>query len=125
MAISLYDLIILSSNGDKDSKMILINKFQPLLTKYSKKLNYEGAETDLVIFFLELISVLSKYNKSIFKNNERVLVKYIATSICHKYINLSKKNRNLHNHEIIVDTIETHVSKSLNRNEEYNLLLMS
>lgn len=38
--------------GDKQSKMSLIEKFYPILNKYSRKLGYEDAEQDLIEHFL-------------------------------------------------------------------------
>lgn len=84
--ISLYDLIK-SSEQNKEAKIKIIEKFSPLLNKYSKKLDYEYAKTDLVIALLEIIQSLSKLDKLSF--TEGTLVKYIATSMYHSYIYLS------------------------------------
>lgn len=67
---SLYNLILQSSEGDDKATIEILKKFHPLLNKYTKKLNYECANTDLVIALLEIINSLSKYDKSIFMHNE-------------------------------------------------------
>ncbi|MGH4120269.1 sigma-70 family RNA polymerase sigma factor [Clostridium sp.] len=87
----LMDLILKYKQGDKDNILEIINDFMPLLKKYSRKLSYDGADSDLII---ALIKIVEAY--PIYKNNkaskECVIVSYIATSIRHEYIRLSKKN---------------------------------
>lgn len=79
----------------------LIQKFTPLINKYSKKLNYDGAYTDLLIKFIEVIKNISE-NKELMAN-ERIFLSYIKKSIENHYINLSKKNSDLNKNEILED----------------------
>lgn len=87
----IYSLVSDLRKGNKDSSLTLIRKFNPLIIKYSRKLNYDGAETDLVISLLEILNKIS-IDKNPNLQSDECIVGYINTSIKHKYINLSKKN---------------------------------
>lgn len=87
----LYDMIIKSQNGDKKSLMEIIKKFNPIIKKYSRKLSYDGADSDLIISLIETIFFLPILNNSNLKKDEYI-VGYISTSVKNKYINLAKKN---------------------------------
>jgi len=78
---SLFSIYQLAKNGDEESIAILCNKFQPLIMKYSRNLNYEMAKTDIIIRFLEFIKntdfevlnlkcdgAVMNYTKIFFKN---------------------------------------------------------
>lgn len=85
----LWELIERSKDGDQEALMTLIKKFDPLIKKYTKELNYEEAETDLIISFIELIKDI-KLN--IFpEKNDGLVVNYIVKSLNHKKINLFRK----------------------------------
>lgn len=79
-----------SCSKDKDyrEKNILetFKKFRPLIKKYTRKLNYDGAETDLVI---ALIQVLDKMP---LLKEEYLINGYIIKSLWNEYIRLSKKS---------------------------------
>lgn len=51
----LYNLILNAQNFDEISMETLIDKFSPIINSLSKKLYYEYAKTDLIIYFIELI----------------------------------------------------------------------
>lgn len=53
--ISVKELIIRTQNGDSDSAEQLINRLSPLIKKYSGKLGYEEAYSDLSIWILETV----------------------------------------------------------------------
>jgi RNA polymerase sigma factor (sigma-70 family) len=84
---------ILKSAQDKDNEaqLFLIEKFSHTIKSFAYKLNYDGADTDLIIFLLELCQTI---DLCVFdKINEGILVKYIYSSIKHEYIKLSKQNK--------------------------------
>ncbi len=86
---SLYKLIKMSQFGDSDSLLKVINRFDPLIKKFAKKLDYEEAETDLVI---SLIQIIKTVNLSKFSNVlEGALVKYICNSLTNGCIDLFRK----------------------------------
>jgi RNA polymerase sigma factor (sigma-70 family) len=83
-----------ASKGNKDSMVKIIKKFNPLIKKYSNKLIYDGADTDLIICLIETIQ-----DNHVDFNADKYVVGYISSTIYHKYINLSKKNMSIVNNE--------------------------
>ncbi|SHJ93119.1 RNA polymerase sigma factor, sigma-70 family [Clostridium cavendishii DSM 21758] len=86
---SLCELIERAKDDDKDALYTIIERFYPSIRKFSSKLNYDEAETDLVIFFILL---LQKINLSNFKTrNEGIIVNYLYSSLRNKYIDIYRK----------------------------------
>ena len=86
---SLYKLIQRSQLGDKDSLLNIINRFKPLISKLTRKLSYEEAETDLIILFIQIIQSLKldKFNE--FSQGE--LIAYLHNSLSNRCIDLFRK----------------------------------
>jgi len=82
------ELIEAKQNSNKDM-MQIITKFMPLIKKYSRKLPYYEIETDLII---TIIKAINSYPISENEEDEKIIVSYLAQSIKHEYIRLSKKN---------------------------------
>ena len=53
--VMLRDLICSAQAGDKKAMMELIDKFSPLFKKYARKLDYEDAYEDIILFHMEMI----------------------------------------------------------------------
>lgn len=51
----LRDSILAAQNGDQLALLYLTQKFQPLLRRYTLKLDYEDAENDMLLEFIELV----------------------------------------------------------------------
>jgi RNA polymerase sigma factor (sigma-70 family) len=98
----LKDILEKAQNNNKECMLSIIEKFKPLVKKYSNKLNYDGADSDLVISLIETINCIPIYKNAKF-NEDKYIVGYINTSIKHKYIQLSKKNTNIIDKEIELD----------------------
>ncbi|AWI03546.1 hypothetical protein [Clostridium drakei] len=60
-------LIKSSQNGNKDSTLEIIIRFMPLIKSYSKKLKYDGSDTDLIIRLIEVINKFPLLKKLIGK----------------------------------------------------------
>jgi RNA polymerase sigma factor (sigma-70 family) len=103
MAALLYELIKDSDKGDQKATMEIIDKFTPVLRKYSKKLNYDGSDTDLIIALIETIAHLSRVNNNEIIDNEGCIVGYIIKSIKSNYIKLSKSWYDVCRHELELD----------------------
>ncbi|OOB76494.1 hypothetical protein AXF41_12020 [Clostridium haemolyticum] len=71
----------------------LIEKFRPLINKYARKLNYDGADSDLIISFICIIKAIPIKTNPNLKETKQI-VGYISNSIRYKYIELSKKHSN-------------------------------
>ncbi|MDI3476564.1 MAG: hypothetical protein PWQ59_89 [Thermoanaerobacterium sp.] len=57
---SLKELINDINTGDKDALWELIQRFKPLINKYKRKLGYDGAEEDIILW---LVKTVKKYKK--------------------------------------------------------------
>lgn len=88
---SLYVLVSNAQNKDKNSLVEILNKFHPLIKKYTRKLNYDDAESELTIALIETILYMPIFNKSYLKKDEAI-IGYVIKSIRNKYIYLSEKN---------------------------------
>lgn len=73
-------LIDKAQENDNEALMELIDKFQPLIRKYSLKLNYEDAYEDLILWFIELVKTYKLADL-----REEVIVSYINVSIKNYY----------------------------------------
>lgn len=81
----LYELIISKSKkGDQKCIVEVITKFYPLIKKYSKKLEYDGSNVDLIICLLESILYIP-INKNINFKEDKYIVSYLNQCIKHKY----------------------------------------
>ncbi|MDF2883394.1 MAG: polymerase sigma factor, sigma-70 family [Clostridiaceae bacterium] len=98
----LYELVEWSKKGDKERLLEIIYKFKPLIRKYSRKLCYDGSDSDLVICLLETI-----YNiptDKVEMQKDECIAGYINISIKHKYIYLSKKYTSMLSRETELNT---------------------
>lgn len=78
-----------SFSNDKDSReqniLQALMNFQPLIKKYVRELNYDGAETDLIIALIQILDKMPELKQ------KPLIVSYIARSLRNEYIRLSKK----------------------------------
>lgn len=51
----LYELIKRARSHDEEAMLNLIGQFNPIVKKYSRMLNYDGAYTDLLIHFIKAV----------------------------------------------------------------------
>lgn len=96
---NLYVLTSASQCGNSTALLEIIEKFRPLIRKYSRKLNYDGADTDLIITLIETIQSIPILERASLEKEE-CLVSYISNSLKHRYIRLSKKYGSLYNNEL-------------------------
>ena len=94
----MLNIIIRAKSYDEDALLTIITKFKPLIKKYSRLLNYDTAETDLIIELILLIKKLPTDKTNLQKDNE--FIGYIAASIKYQYYKLLKE-RNYLNYEIV------------------------
>ncbi|WP_129596241.1 RNA polymerase sigma factor [Anaerophilus nitritogenes] len=86
----LYNLLQQAHNGHKEAVISIYLRFNPTIKKFSRKLRYEEAETDLIIALLELIRDIN-LNK-LHMQSDGAIVNYIYRFLKNKSINLLKKN---------------------------------
>jgi RNA polymerase sigma factor (sigma-70 family) len=119
----LYNLIKNAKNREGEATLELITKFEPLIKKYSRKLNYYGDNTDLVISFIEIIDKIPIDKNEHFTSDE-CIVGYINTCFKNKYIYLSKKNQKQNNIEVPINFDITKDEPSINTENEILILLL-
>lgn len=101
----LYHLLEKVQKGDEESTIDILSKFLPTIKKMSRKLNYEEAETDLTIAFLETIKEINL--KSLKVKGDGAIVNYIYFFLKNRSVNLFKKNvlREIKTTELELDII--------------------
>ena len=76
-------LLVKAQQGDEKAMLELINRFQPLLKKYAKKLGYEDAYEDFLLFFIELVKTIDLKKLNTLK--DQTVAAYIKVSVTHFY----------------------------------------
>lgn len=86
----LEDIIIAAQNLDKDAMYEIITRFDPIISKYTRRMRYdEDFKSDMV---LHLIETVYKIDLTKFRiPNDYALINYINNTLYHKYILLSKR----------------------------------
>ena len=86
----LLPLVKKFKNQDMSSFVAIYDSFKKLISFYAMKLNFEDAESELILFFIELLYSLELKNFAY--DSSESLKKYIAVCIRNHYIALSVKN---------------------------------
>lgn len=74
---------------DQQEMLNLIERFSPLIKKYAWKLNYEDAENDLILEFIQLIKDFDV--ESLKCREDGAITNYICKSMQNRYIYLLKR----------------------------------
>lgn len=77
------NLLTKAQQGDNEAMMELINRFQPLLRKYARKLGYDDAYEDCLLFFIELVKAIDL--KRLSARKDQAVVSYIKVSVINFY----------------------------------------
>ena len=78
---------ILARVPDEDAVLEMLRKFDRLIKKYARILNYEDAYSDLVLFFIDLIQ--GRGIKNVCGKDDGIIVNYIVTSVRKHSLRLS------------------------------------
>ncbi|MGN6711050.1 sigma-70 family RNA polymerase sigma factor [Anaerocolumna jejuensis] len=100
----IIDVIAKIQNGDSNSTLELIEKFNPLLKKYAHMLYYEDAYNDLLADFIELLSCVRI--DRIKNKDDGGMTAYIAASMHSSYVKKLIKQKQLHRFIIYSDLSE-------------------
>lgn len=120
MNYNLIDCIKNAKAGDKNSLHSLILKFDPLITKYSRFLNYEDSKSDLMVCFIQAVYKFPTKSESI---EDRTILSYINKCVVNAYINISKNNKKLCNREYLCEIQEWNHKEDFQSNIEFYDLL--
>ncbi|WP_346938375.1 hypothetical protein [uncultured Clostridium sp.] len=85
---SIVTLVRKARSYDKNSMESLLIKFDPTINNLLRKLGYDCAKTDLIIFFIKMIYSIQL--ASTFNLSDGALVNYIKESLCREYYRLNK-----------------------------------
>ena len=101
---SLADKIRLAKDGDEKAMLDIIERFEPLIGKYTRLLNYdnEDCRSDLIEKLITLVKVEIDLGK-LRSDNDGALFNYIRFALRHHYILLSKANQKIRDNEAIYD----------------------
>lgn len=100
----IIDDIIKIQNGDSDSTLKIIEKFNPILKKYAYSLYYEDAYDDLLVDFTELLFNISV--EKIQNKDDGCIISYLTRSIHNSYIKKLIKIKQMRNFTIYSDLTE-------------------
>lgn len=129
---NLYNYVKSSKLGDKSSIEYLINKFEPLINKYSYRLiESEDGKSELILKLIRLINKMPLDTQ--YFREDKYIVSYIKISLRREYIYLYKKQKKLalnqiylhENNEYSFDEsniIFYDLIKNLNHKEKYILI---
>lgn len=89
MGKSLFEQIKDAKSGDDKAFIAVIEKFRPTIKKFSRQLDYEEAETDLIIELIQIIKGTVFNNLK--KKYDGAIINYIYHAMENRKINLFKK----------------------------------
>lgn len=102
----LIEAFLKAQKGDNESFMIIVEKFNPTISKFGRELDYDGACEDLILHLLEFIRKSNK--KKIVLSGEGVAVNYIYKILLSKKNDLlRKKQRCINETYAIPEIIDT------------------
>ncbi len=94
MTNNLYTYVKNAKLGNKSSMEYLINKFEPLINKYSYRLmEPEDGKSELILKLIRLVKKVP-LDKQCFKE-DKYIISYIKISLKRQYIYLYQKQKNL------------------------------
>ena len=94
----LYNLIQGFRNGEMDTFIVIMDKFEPQLNKFQRNSINEDMKSDLTLFMFKILSKIP-LDKDIFRD-DKYIFSYINKSLKHQYIHLNKISHKLMNKEI-------------------------
>lgn len=117
----LFDLIKLAKAGDEDSMLEILKRFNNLINKYVRLINYdEDCKSELILKLITLVKTEIDIDK-MRNNDDSAFVKYISYSLHNQYIVISKAYCQIHNNETAYDpkTIADFLEDDLQHCEDY------
>ena len=86
----LYNLIQDFRNGDSDTFILILERFEPKLNKLQRNSIYEDMKSDLILFMFKLLNKIP-LEKEVFRE-DKYIISYINKSLQYQYIYLNKIN---------------------------------
>ena len=89
MAISLIGQFETAQKNDQKELQAIITRFEPLLQKYARHLEYEDGKSDLIIFMIKFVKLVNLNKFEV----DAQLVAYLGVSAKHEFYRLVNKYR--------------------------------
>lgn len=99
----LYSLIKDFRNGNTDTFILIMDKFEPKLNKLQRNSVYEDMKSDLILFMFKLLNKIP-LEKEIFRE-DKYIISYINKSLKNHYIYLNKTNYEVMSKELVLEEI--------------------
>ncbi len=121
----LYEILERVQQGDEEATISVFFKFHGAIKKLSKKLDYEEAETDMIIAFLQTIKEIDL--NEICMKNDGGIINYIWLFLKHKSVDLFRKNvtKRIETTNLNLDIIADDTSYSVDNKLFVSMLLNS
>ena len=104
----IFEAVCKSKQGDKDAMLGLVERFDPLLRKYSRKLGTEDGYSDMLLDFLEKIN--SMHTDAIVCRDDGAMVNYFAKAVRHSYVKLLSRQLKNSATTVSIDLVPEHLS---------------
>ncbi len=99
----LIDMIKLARNGDDEAMLAIIEKFNNLINKYVRMMNYnEDCRSELVLKLILIVKNEIDFDK-LRSDEDGALVNYISYAMRNHYIAISKANCHIRDNETAYD----------------------
>ena len=72
-----------AQENSEEDMLLLIEKFRPLMVKYARKLDYEDAYNDIMLYFIKLIKSINL--DKLTDQTDKIIISYINKSITNFY----------------------------------------
>ena len=116
------DLFLSAISDNKLATETIIKRFYPKIKYYAKKLDYEEAETDLIIFMIEFIK--NTLSNKIIDREIGEIINFILVSLNNGYKNLMKKLINNKIEKTSIDTYTIPIYDKYENIEKYDTFLL-
>lgn len=100
MDISIFDLAVRAKNGESTAFESLMEYFGPMIKNYSKLLKGADMEQELLIYLWELLHRLPLQSNDL--RNNKIIFSYIAKSLKHHYIRISRNYAKITKAEMVL-----------------------
>lgn len=116
----LCEIIQSCKDGNEEDVIFILNKFDPLINKYSRLLEYEDTKQELSLTLIKVLQRI-RIDKGNFRE-DKYIISYINKSIINRFIALSRQLSKVSRYESEADINLIYVDDDENVLEMYDLL---
>lgn len=86
----IFELVKESQNNGNNALQEIIDRFRPTIRKFSRQLNYDCAESDLIISLIEIVRNI--HLDKLIAKNDQIIVSLISKALKYRKIDLFRKH---------------------------------